>query len=333
MTKNLALLLALFGMLAACGDGDGTNPVNRPGEEETDGGGSEEEETVLPGTKNPTSDGSITRYEEQDDTSGNGYAQSVSYDSSTDTFYVDNLGFDAANVYKRDDQVASLGSYRVYEASDTFYDSMTGKPISQLTPYKAIHGVSRTGQTQFAIVRTGAYIDYGFGGFLYARNGSVTLPTAGQATYAGDYAGLRDFKARGDLEYVTGDMTVDIDFEDFNDGDAVKGRVFNRRVYAMDGTDITDQIVGAIEGATALPSLVFEIGPGVTTEAGEISGGVTSTYYNDKGALEQYEGGNYYAIVSGKNAEEIVGVIVVESEDPRFEGVTARETGGFILYR
>ncbi len=30
---------------------------------------------------------------------------------------------------------------------------------------------------------------------------------------------------------------------------------------------------------------------------------------------------------------EIVGVIVIESEDPRYEGVTAQETGGFILYR
>lgn len=332
MAKNLALLLALLGMLSACGDGDGTNPVNRPGEE-SDGNGGDDTETVLPGTTDPTADSGITRYEEQDASSGNGYAQSVSYDATTDTFSVDNLGFDAANVYTRDDQVASLGPYRVYEASDTFYDSMTGKPISQLTPYKAIHGVSRSGQTQFAIVRTGAYVNYGFGGFLYSRNGSVTLPTAGQATYSGDYAGLRDFKARSDLEYVTGDMTIDIDFEDFNDGDAVKGAVINRRVYNMAGVDITDDIVAGIDGATALPSLVFDIGPGVTTEAGEISGGVISNYYNASGALEKYEGGNYYAIISGNNAQEIVGVIVVESEDPRFDGVTARETGGFILYR
>jgi hypothetical protein len=38
----------------------------------------------------------------------------------------------------------------------------------------------------------------------------------------------------------------------------------------------------------------------------------------------------YYGVISGTNADEVVGVIVVTSE---FDGYTARETGGFILYR
>ena len=39
------------------------------------------------------------------------------------------------------------------------------------------------------------------------------------------------------------------------------------------------------------------------------------------------------AILSGQSAEEVVGVLVVESDDPRVDGVSAQETGGFILYR
>ncbi|NDR56526.1 hypothetical protein [Aliiruegeria sabulilitoris] len=327
MIQKLALLMALLGMLAACGGGDGTNPVNNPGTDEDD------TETELPdGTDDATASDPITRYEEQDG-SGNGYASDISYDAATDTFTVNNLGFDGANVYTRDDQVASLGPFAVYEATDTFYDSITGAPINQIADYKAVYGVSTSGQTNFAIVRTGGYIDYGFGGFVYARNGSVTLPTTGQAAYSGDYAGLRDFSGRGGIEYVTGDMNMSIDFEDFDDGDAVKGYVFNRRVYDTAGNDVTNNILDAMgNGATALPTLVFDVGPGVTQENGEIAGTLGSNTFDENGVATQYEDGNYYAVLSGSNAEEVVGVIVVDSNDPRF-GVDVRETGGFILYR
>ncbi len=329
MAKNLALLLALLGMLAACGDGDGTNPVNNPGVEEED-----DDETELPdGTDDATADDPITRYEEQDESNGNGYASSISYDAETDTFTVDNLGFDGDNVYTRDDQVASLGPYAVYEATETFYDSVTGEPISQIAPHKAIYGLSTSGATNFAIVRTGGYIDYGFGGFVYSRNGSVTLPTSGQAAYSGDYAGLRDFDGRAGIEYVTGDMTMAIDFEDFNDGNAVQGLVYNRRVYDTAGNDVTDDILTAMgTSATALPTLVFDVGPGVMDDNGEIAGELRSNTYDADGVATQYEEGNYYAVLSGSNAEEVVGVIVVTADDPRFDA-TVRETGGFILSR
>ena len=56
---------------------------------------------------------------------------------------------------------------------------------------------------------------------------------------------------------------------------------------------------------------------------------------DEKGVLQVFESGKYYGIISGDTAEEIVGVFVVESEDPRYEdgGVTVQETGGFIVYR
>ncbi|SDK14868.1 hypothetical protein [Aliiruegeria lutimaris] len=327
MIQKLALLMALLGMLSACGGGDGTNPVNNPGTDDGDDG------TELPdGTDGATAADPIIRYEEQSE-NGNGYASDISYDPATDTFSVNNLGFDGANVYTRDNQVAWLGPFAVYEATETFYDSMTGAPISQIADYKAIYGVSSSGQTNFAIVRTGGYIDYGFGGFVYARNGSVTLPTTGQAAYSGDYAGLRDFSGRDGIEYVTGDMEMSIDFEDFDSGDAVSGYVYNRRVYDTAGNDVTNDILVAMgNGATSLPTLVFDIGPGVTQDNGEIAGTLRSNTFDANGVATKYEEGNYYAVLSGANAEEVVGVIVVDSNDPRY-GVDVRETGGFILYR
>ncbi|MBK8440171.1 MAG: hypothetical protein IPL38_12045 [Rhodobacter sp.] len=69
---------------------------------------------------------------------------------------------------------------------------------------------------------------------------------------------------------------------------------------------------------------------------GEIRGFLDSTlvdYNGDGAAITTYESGNYYAIVSGTNAEEVVGIIVVESAYPGIDNLTVRETGGFILYR
>ena len=67
---------------------------------------------------------------------------------------------------------------------------------------------------------------------------------------------------------------------------------------------------------------------------GEIQGEVTSTIATSDGA-ELFEEGRYYAIVSGADADQqIVGVIVVEHDNPdSLGGGTARETGGFIVER
>ena len=83
---------------------------------------------------------------------------------------------------------------------------------------------------------------------------------------------------------------------------------------------------------TKLPVLTFSVRPGVMDANGEIAGGIGS-YYNDGGAAETFETGEYYAIVAGEDGSEVVGVIVVTADDPRFDGVTVRESGGFILYR
>lgn len=338
-TPLMALLL-----LAAC---DG-NPFVAPPVDP--GGGAGDSVATLPGTTNPSAQSDITRHEAQvtDATSaslGNGYAEAFAYNAADDTFTVDNLAFDGANVYQRSAAVATLGPADVYEADITTTDPVTGVPIDQFS-YRALYGVSKTGKTNFAIVRTGSYIPYGFGGFIFARNGAVTLPGKGQAHFAGDYAGMRDFNGTGGLQYTTGDMTMDIDFNDFNDvnsggiaGNGVQGAIFNRKILDINGNDITADVVAAINteltpdtDLTGLPVLQFKVGPGVMDHNGELDGQLQSVV-NSNGNDTTFESGKYYAVLAGSGATEVGGIIVVESDVPGASGVTVRETGGFILYR
>lgn len=362
MLRHL-LLLGLLGStaitVAACGDGNPFFEADAdgdgiPDDEDDDDNGNgvpdEDEEDdgtcaicgdpdLPPGTDEPSANGGIFRYEDENDIGG-GYVREVSYNAVADTFEVDGLAFDGANVYGRGTAVGTMGGYAVYEASAIELDPLTGTPVTQFD-YRAIYGVSTNttvvdGQTvpmsQFAIVRTGSYISYGFGGFVYERNGTVELPTTGFVGFAGGYAGMRVFQNSGGLEYTRGDIRIDIDFDDFNAGNGVRGRITNRQAFDINGNAIP---LGTGEDDLQLPSVVFEIGPGVMTDDGEISSGVVSTIRNpDTGALELYEEGTYYGIIGGEGEEmEIVGVIVMESDDPRFEGVRAQETGGFIVYR
>lgn len=331
MVRLLPPLLAVLA-LSAC---DG-NPFVQP--DDTGGGtggGIDSDGRLPPGTPSPSRSSDITRFEPEGD--GAGFVRRVTYDSTTDRFTVDNLGFDGDNVYTRGTAVGSLGPYAVYEGPPTFTDPQTNAPIGQFQ-HRAIYAVSPSGRTEFAIVRTGAYIPYGFGGFVYQRNGSVTLPTTGQAQYTGRYGAVRDFDGRGGLEYATGDMVVAIDFQDFDAGNAVQGVVRNRAIFDANGNDITADVLTALTAETQvtqsrLPTLVFTVGPGVMDVNGEIVGEIQSNIVGSGGAAEAFETGKYYAIVAGDNAEEVVGVIVVEADDPRYDGVKVRETGGFLLSR
>ncbi len=337
MARRILSSLLCAGFLAGCGgnpflpDDGGTNPEN-PVE-------------PLPGTTSPGASRAILRYEAREEGTGNGYAENITYNPDSDTFSVDNLGFDGANLYERGTAVASLGPYRVYEASEVVNDPYSGRPIPQFQ-HRLLAGVSDSGETSFAIVRTGAYIGYGFGGFVMRRSEGVVLPRTGQAGYSGDYAAIQDFNGASGLRYVTGDAFVAIDFEDFNDGDAVQGRIDNRQIFDTDGNNITAAVLGQMNAQfrpdpgnpqmTELPVLTFRVGPGVIDANGEIRGFIDSFLVDYSGSSPTaitYETGNYYAIVSGSNAEEIVGIIVVESEYPNLSGVTVRETGGFIGYR
>lgn len=363
--KNKILGLALIAGLAACSGG---NPFDAPAAvdpgDTTDGavigdgqGTGINRDGIPPGTVTPSPASAIFRSEPRVDGTGadrgNGFATGIAYDSATDTFRVDNLAFDGTTPYTRGTAVSSLspnaagvGRFQVYEGPATAIDprSITDEnpngEVGQFV-YRAVYGVSnnsftRNGvsspTTQFAIVRTGSFIDYGFGGFIYQRDNNVNLPTEGVATFTGNAAGLRDFQNSGGLQYTTADVRVSIDFSDFNDGtnirgDGVAGRIFNRRVLSLEGDDVTAQVAGQLgEGVTAIPDALFVVGPDVLDNNGDLITEIRSDLPNGGGV---YENGTFYAIVSG-DADEIVGVYVLEAEG---QDIISRDTGGFIVYR
>jgi len=349
MTKFLVAAAAALALSACSG---GSNPFNAgdggtgTGDGTDTGTPIDSDRTLPPGTASPGPRTAIFRSEPTSTEAaydGNGYATGISYDAAKDTFTVDNLAFDGDNEYARGTKVASLaGKYAVYEADTQFTDPQNNTPVNQFT-HRAIYGVSELdGNAKFAIVRTGAYVPYGFGGFIYQRENGVTLPSTGQAVYNGVMAGMRDFSGAGGLEYSTADLEIAIDFDDFNEstgtrGDAVQGTISNRRIYDIDGQDITNTVLTRIETdqnitLNSYPVATFTVGPGVMDDNGEILGQVQSYYTDSSGATQVFESGNYYAIVAGDNAEQIVGIVVLETTvDPIADSV--RDTSGFIVYR
>ncbi len=358
--KNKIISLVLVAGLAACSGG---NPFDDPTDTDPstgDGGTTDGGETdgdgittdgLPPGTLSPTPSSGIFRSEVLDSdassaTLGNGFARAISYNSADDTFTVDNLAFDGDSPYTRGAAVSSLnnGAFAVYEAPTLANDPVTGQPIDQFS-YRAIYGVSKNrvadangdattqAATQFAIVRTGNYIPYGFGGFIYQRDDGVTLPTQLQASFTGKSAGLRDFKGTGGLQYSTGNVRIDIDTDDFNDGAGVRGTVSNRRVLDLAGNDITAAVANSITpGLSTIPDARFVVGPGVLSENGDLTGELISQFVDEDGNAAEYETGNYYAIVSGDDPDEIVGVFVLENNIEN-SNAGVRDTSGFIVYR
>jgi hypothetical protein len=343
-------ILALPLLIAGC-VGDGTNPFDLATTTETPVDETPVDTTTtttdtgmtiqttvatLPGTTSPTSNNTIFRREAQDTSNGNGYAEGFAYDADSNTFFVDNLAFDGEGGYAATldggGNPLGVGPFNSYSGPSTAIDVLTGTTINQLE-YRALYAVGNDGTGSIAIIRTGGYTTYGFGGYFYQRQGGVTLPTSGQAVYTGtnNYGGLRDFTNRGALEYVTGDAQVLIDFNDFNDGAGVRGFVTNRQVFDLALDDVTTDIRTAFGGGTTqLPNLIFEIKPGVLDANGELQGEIESAH---PVTGDVYESGTYYAILSGENARYITGVIVVTGSDPRFADVTVRETGGFFAER
>lgn len=312
--------LAAFVVLAAC---DGNPFASDTGDGGTGDGGTGDDVTVetvtLGGVTLPAGDGStavptaedpVVRYETEGD------AQSIVYDDATDTITIDNLPFDETGVFDLDDVLPTLVA-----GPDGFmvYENNNGDPVRA---YKAIYGASDSGETAVVVVRTGDYQGYGFGGFAYTRNGSVVLPDTGQAVYTGNYAGIRVFDGTGGLEYTTADITLEVDFEDFNATDAVEGSLSNREYF-----DDAGNLLGS------LPTLILATGS--ISEDGEIGGTASSLVLDGGGNLQTFESGEYYAVLSGDDAGEVVGVIIVTGDDPNDvldggEGITVQETGGFI---
>jgi hypothetical protein len=375
MTRT-PLILAMLALLAACGDGQPLFDDAEADAEDTATDGIPFEEVAVEDVDDPddvlnagtvappllgtlTQRGDIVRVEAPDG-NGGGFTSLFSYSSDGDVFLIDGLAFDGLNEYERFASLPQLGTVAVYQGDATVADFLTGTPVSQIVPYFALYDVSdviidegeddQSFRTSFAVVRTGGYDDYGFGTFAYERAGGFVIPTEGQATFSGTYAGLRisetfstDDLAVEDI-LTSADINIDIDFDDFNGTPGIKGVLSNRQAYDQYGSAIeTNRSITTTDGsanAIQLPNLPFIIrGDGTTISAdGEIGGNLANTIIDRSGAIREYETGTYAGIIAGdltdeNDGGEIVGVIVIESEDSRFDGIVFQETGGFIATR
>mgnify|MGYP005841594877 CR=1 FL=1 len=291
------IAVAVVATLAACSGGSDSGRsalVAGPGTPPTDPDG----DTPSP---SPSPSDSVSTIDED------GEARSISYDAATDTFIVDNLPFDGDGKYDRDDVLASIGPFAVYENNNT----------TERRAYKAIRAEGPSGETRVAVVRSGDYEGTGFGGFLFARDGGVTLPSTGQATYTGDYAGLRVFDGVSGLEFTEADALIEIDFEDFNAGDAVEGVLTNRRILDQSGN-----LIGT------LPALVLATGS--ISPDGQISGtGGSDIFDPGRGEVVDFESGEYVGVIAD-DAGEVVGIVEVTGTEISGAERDFLETGAFV---
>jgi len=183
---------------------------------------------------------------------------------------------------------------------------------------------------------------------------------------------MRIFSGRSGFEYVQGDAEMRVDFKDFNDGQrGVALFISNRRLFDAAGNDVTREYLDALnasgggsgggglfgdltdgfddqDGDSTGPSLIVStdangnpvlpninpvISPDDADANGEIAGEIFEVSAYDDGTTQNTGEGTYYAIMSGADAGEVVGVLVLEGDDPRVDGNTYQETGGFIVYR
>ncbi|SDE45441.1 hypothetical protein [Limimaricola pyoseonensis] len=355
---------ALLALLAGCGDGqpfDFEDPADAPadggdaggrdsggdaedGDDADDGFGGDER--LLPGTADPDPDRSITRFEAETE-DGGGFVRRVTLLSGA-RLEVDNLAFDGTEPYRSDYRGPStLNGYAVFQSAAEV-ETGGSEPIDQLD-YRAIYGESintvrvdgeRLPRTRFAVVRTGDFSNFGFGGFLYERNGGVEIPARGQAAFRGDYAGIRVFDTISRHEFTTGDIEVLVDFDDFNASDGVRGTLSNRRAFDEDGLEIETNTSGvrrtdlSDRAILDLPTVRFVLTDAASTPNGEIVGQLNNLVVVD-GKAEPYEAGEYFGVLSGdlETGGEVTGILVFESEDPRLEDIRVQETGGFTAYR
>lgn len=387
--------LALLAVLAACDnaqplifpeDQAEVDPAEEVEEDEVSGSDPESDaipETIdeilalgtllvdLSGTRDDRGD--ISRTEAR--SGSGGVARDFLINADDDTLEVDNLAFDGLNIYTRGADLAptklsDLGTVAVYHGDETVPDFLTGNPVGQIIPYVGLYdesdvlivpeldsdGLPIEARTSFTIVRTGGYTGYGFGGFGYRRSGDVVIAETGQATFSGDYAGVRVYDQIAQAEVTSGDITIDIDFDDFNNIPGVKGVVTNRQAYTPEGTliptyrgidrsDIDFVAAGFDDQGVYVPAIIdpntgavrpYEVGDVIQLpdlpfvvrafgesigDDGEISGEVRNRFVPPDApsdTIAVYEEGFYYGIIAGDTTSGDGGEVVgvIVTESP-----------------
>ncbi|WP_417270230.1 hypothetical protein [Celeribacter sp.] len=251
------------------------------------------------------------------------------------------------------------GDFYIYRNSEsTAPDSGGGSGVDQFD-YLAIHQTSADNRAYVTLVASASHNEdsINLDGFVYGRNGGVTMPTENQGRWEGDYAALRTFDEQKRIEYISATMGLDIDFEELGSPGALKFDITDRKLYASDGTLLGDltpfyafaenfsiDANGEFQAEGQLGTVlgtVFDDDDGVYVANGELSAGT----------------GTIQGMLAGNNGETIVGTLVLvggneitgsaffdHDDDPATPDVlgyiensetsgTVNETGAFILDR
>ncbi|APE42917.1 hypothetical protein BOO69_05375 [Sulfitobacter alexandrii] len=237
----------------------------------------------------------------------------IAYDAATDTLTLNNIPFDdPQNAYQRIPTEQFSNGFDAYQSAPA--------PGSNEVQYFAVFRRSDSGASQVAAVGTPAYIQFGYGGAGAQRlGGAPNLPATGIYSYSGEYAGVRTNLNAGPsgenvITYVTGEVELAVDFDDFDDTGTVGGFVTNRALYNDAG-----QPIGALDGFISLQDSTIDFTNATigTGDASEVVGG------------QVIRSGNWEGVLAGPNGSEIAGILFVEGS-PGNNNNGIRETGGFI---
>jgi hypothetical protein len=249
-------------------------------------------------------------------------ANSISYDADKDELTINNIPFDDPNntyirIQNTNFQNSGFGAYQ----SDP-------EPGSNEFRYFAVFRRSDSGLSQAAATTSNEYVDFGFGGAGATRvSGATSVPTTGIYSYSGEYAAVRVVRSVDDdaatvdaLYYVTGGMEMTADFGDFDEVGAVGGVVRNRILY-----DSAGQVLGALDGIISFANSEIDRTDGTIASglAVEVQGGTQVPNGSYQGGTAGASG-NWSGVFAGPGAEEIAGIVFVESG-------TVREVGGMVV--
>lgn len=225
------------------------------------------------------------------------------YDSGTNTININNLPFDLDGNYVFTGLVNGFSEF-VNEEGDEIYVAL----------YR--EGTEGTGA---GVVATDGYANFGYGGVVLRSDGA-SLPNVGEATFSGEYAGLRvtsGVSSGGSIAplftRVTGDALMRVDFEDFDVVGAIDGLVINR--------------VAVDDGGAALPTI------SITTTGFDGIQIEQTAAAEIVGPDESGASGTFFGIFGGDvgaGTGEIAGIIILQGANFLNDDFTVLERGGFI---
>jgi hypothetical protein len=225
---------------------------------------------------------------------GTNEATRLDYDATNDQVIVEAIPFDDEVFTGRYDRTAALdsGDYRAYRSTNGF------------DQYIADEDESASGAVRSAVVGSDRYLDHGYGGSTYQRNGNVTIPSTTQrAFYNGDYVGLRTIATGGSMDVIDGDVRMEVDFSD----DTVRGRIINRTTRHTVTSPGSTPTTG-----TGLASTITFANTTLNRTNGSFTGGIATTGYSGS-----YEG----VLADGTgSATEMVGITTLNEGDYRERG-------------